>query len=90
MSKSNFKDNRMNGDILMPMTRTQESLFLLDLVAMRNAQLNDDALLLIVRKHIAENKEDSIYTYKDVEDVKLTHKANKILVPKSKQHDMLD
>ena len=66
------------------MTRKQKSLFLLDLVVMRNAQLNDESLLAIVQKHIADNKHDIIHTYKDVEDVELIHRANQILVPKSK------
>ena len=78
MCKSNFEDNGMNGDMLMSMTRKDKLSFLLDLVVMQNAQLNDESLLAIVQSRIAENKNDSIYTYKDVEDIKLIHKANHI------------
>ena len=48
MLESNFEDDGINGDMLMPMIRTKELSFLLELVAMRIAQLEDDALLSIV------------------------------------------
>lgn len=75
MSGSNFKDNEMNGDILMLMTREHKSSLLLDMVLMRNAELNDVQLLAIVHKHIDKNKNNSIYTYKKVEDIKIIFKG---------------
>lgn len=62
----------------------------MDLVALKNTQLNNEQLLSIVQKHIDENNNDSIYTYKDIEDIELICKANYILVPKVKQQDLLD
>ena len=90
MSKSNFEDDGLNGDLLMPMTRTEETSFPLDMISMRNAQLNDDNLQSMVNKEIKQNKDASIYTYKEVEGIELIHKANRILVPKTKQQAVLD
>lgn len=61
ISESNYEDNGMNRERLIPMTRKQELSFPLDLVAMHNAQLNDEPRLVIVRKHIADSHEMSDY-----------------------------
>ena len=58
---------------------------------MQEAQLNDDRLTEIVKKHLSCNgNNDTVYTYKPVEDVELIHQNNRILVPQSKQQSVLD
>jgi hypothetical protein len=59
---------------------------------MYGASLKDDKIISIVSKHINnnKNKNDTLYTYKVVEDVDLIHKNNRILVPQSKQQQVLD
>ena len=45
----------------------------------------------IVKKHLSCNgNNDTVYTYKSVEDVEFIHQNNRILVPKSKQQRVLD
>ena len=54
--------------------------YALDLKSIREAQLDDKALMKLVKQHIASNgRDDTIYTYKSVEDV-----------PQSKQQRVLD
>ena len=58
---------------------------------MREAQLEDEDLIRIVKNHLSgSGKNDTVYTYKAVEDVELIHKNNRILVPRSKQQSVLD
>ena len=58
---------------------------------MREAQLDDEQLNKIVKKHLScDGNNDTVYTYKAVEDVELIHQNNQILVPKSKQQSVLN
>ena len=48
-------------------------------------------MIRIVKNHISgSGKNNTVYTYKTVEDVELIHKNNQILVPRSKQQSVLD
>jgi hypothetical protein len=97
MSESNFEDDGFDNDTLIQkdnylMSMVQQSSFPLDLLSMKEEQLKDDKIISIVSKHIKnnKNKDDTLYTYKVVEDVDLIHKNNRILVPQSKQQQVLD
>ena len=48
-------------------------------------------MVRIVKNHLSGNgQNDTVYTYKTVEDIKLIHKNNRILVPRSKLQSVLD
>ena len=83
--ESNFRENRFDDDAVMTMKEVDESSYPLTLKSMRTAQLEDEALIRIVKNHLSESgNNDTVYTYKaveDVEDVELIHKNNQILVP---------
>jgi hypothetical protein len=96
MSESNFQDDGFDNDTLSHndnylMSMVQQSSFPLDLLSMKEEQLKDNKIISIVSKHIKENNDDTeaLYTYKVVEDVELIHKNNRILVPESKQQQVL-
>jgi hypothetical protein len=83
LSESNFEDNGFNQDILsqndnycMSMKQSSSPSFPLDLSSMKEEQLKDDKIISIVSKHINnnKNKNDTLYTYKVVEDVDLINK----------------
>ena len=92
MLESNLEENGFNNDVLMTMSDTEYLSYPSDLTSMRIAQLNDESLMLIVWSYIASSgPTNTLYTYyKYVEGVELTHKNNRIMVPKSKQQSVLD
>ena len=93
LSGCEFEDDGFNSDCdtVMTMSETEDCEYALDLKSMREAQLDDKALMKLVKQHIQSNgHDDTIYTYKSVEDVVLIHKNNRILVPQSKQQQVLD
>ena len=50
MLESNFKEVRFDSNVLVKISDTQEELpFLLDLQSMREAQLNDNRLMLVIQ-----------------------------------------
>ena len=58
---------------------------------MQEARLHDKDLIKIVKNHLSSSgKNNTVYKYKTVENVKLVYKNNQILVPQSKQQNMLD
>ena len=79
MSESNFKEDRFDSDcnVLMTMSETVKSVYALDLQSMGKALLDDSSLMELVKQHISSNgQNDTIYTYKSVENVELIHKNN--------------
>ena len=91
LSESNFEEDGFDDDAVMTMEEVDESSYPLDLKSMRTAQLDDENLVRIVRNHLSgSGKNDTVYTYKTVEDVQLIHKNNCILVPRSKQQSVID
>ena len=58
---------------------------------MREAQLNDEVLIKIVKNHFSSSGNNNIvYTCKTVKDVECVHKNNQVLVLQSKQQSVLD
>ena len=91
LSKSVFEEDGFDNDVLMSVLESKYPSYALDLKSMREAQLNDERLNEIVKKHLSSNgNNDTVYTYKPVEDVELIHQNNQILVPQSKQQRVLD
>ena len=80
--KSEFEEDGFDNDILMSLSESEYPLYALDLKSMQEAQLNDERLNKIVKKHLSSKwNNDTVYTYKPVEDVELIHQNNRILVP---------
>ena len=91
LSKIEFEEDGFDDDAVTTMAEVEDLSYSLDLQSMREAQLNDEDLIRIVKHHLSSSgKNDTVYTYKSVEDVKLVHKNNQILVPRSKQQSVLD
>ena len=91
LSESEFKDDGFDDDAVMTMKEMDESSYSLDLKSMRTVQLEDEDLIQIVKNYLSgSGKNDTVYTYKTVEEVELIHKNNCILVPTSKQQSVLD
>ena len=89
--ESEFEDDGLDDDAVMTMKEVDKSSYPLDLKSMRTAQLEDENLIRIVRNHLSGSGiNNTVYTYKAVEDVELIHKNNRILVPRSKQQSVLD
>ena len=89
--ESEFEEDGFDDDDVMTMAEVDESSYPLDLKLMRETQLNNEELIRIVKNHLSgSGKNDTVYTYKAVEDVELIHKNNRILVPRSKQQSVLD
>ena len=58
MLESNFKEVRFDNNVLVKISDTQEELpFLLDLQSMREAQLNDNRLMLVIQTCINNSEE---------------------------------
>ena len=79
VSECEFEDDGFNSDCdtVMTLSETEDCDYALDLKSMREAQLNGKSLMKLVKQHIQSNgHNDSIYTYKSVEDVELIHKNN--------------
>ena len=73
------------------MSDTEDCDYTWDMKSMQEAQLDDKRLKEIVKKHLSCNgNNDTVYTYKSVEDVELIHQNNQILVSKSEQQRVLD
>ena len=92
MLESNFKEDGFDSNVLMSLLDTSEDLlYVLDLHAMRTAQLADNSLMLMAEKNIASKvNSNTNYPYKSVNGVEFIHKNNWILVPESKQQSLLD
>ena len=92
MSESNFVEDGFYSNVLIEILDTQQdSSHKLDLQSMRKSQLNDDSLITMVEERITGRiLSYTNYTYKSVEGIELIHKNNRILVPKSKQQNVLD
>ena len=89
LSKLEFKEDGFNSNVTMSMTETDDPSYAL--ISMLEAQISDEGLVKIVKNHLSiSGKNNTIYTYKSVEDVELVHKNNQILVPQSKQQSVLD
>ena len=83
LSESEFEEDGFDDDAVMTMKEVDESSYPLDLKSMRTAQLDDENLVRIVRNHLSgSGKNDTVYTYKAVEEVELIHKNIQILVPR--------
>ena len=90
LSESEFEEDDFNSDVMMTMTETFDPSYTLYSKSMREAQLNNESLNEIVKKHLSSSgKNNTLYTYKTVEEVKLVHKNNQIFVPQSKQQSAL-
>ena len=77
LSEAEFKEDGFDDDAVMAMAKVDESSYPLDLKSMREAQLEDEDLIRIVKNHLSgSRKNDTVYTYKAVEDVELIHKNN--------------
>ena len=86
LSESEFEEDGFDGNVIMSMTETDDPSYALDLKLMREAQLNDEGFNQIVKEHLSSSgKNDTVFTYKTVADIKLVHQNNRILVPQSKQ-----
>ena len=80
-----------DDDDMMTIAEVEDPSYPFDLKSMREAQLNDENLIRIVKNCLSGNgKNDTVYTYNTVEDAKLIHKNNQLLVPRSKQKSVLD
>ena len=89
--ESEFEEDGFDDDVMMSMVEVEDPSYTLDLKLMREAQLNDKDLIKIVKNHLSSSgKNDTVYTYNTVEDVKLFHKNNQILVPQLKQQSVFD
>ena len=65
--------------MIMIMMEVNESSYPLDLKSTREAQLNNEDLIHIVKNHLSgsgKNNTTTVYTYKAVKDVELIHKNN--------------
>ena len=79
LSESNFEDDGFNSDCdtVMTLSETEDCDYALDLKSIREAQLDDERLNEIVKKHLSCNgNNDIVYTYKSVNDVELIHQNN--------------
>ena len=75
----------------MTMAEVEDPFYPLDLKLLTQAQLNNKDLIRILKNHLSGSRKNNIvYTYKTVEDVKLIHTNNCILVPRSKHQSVLD
>ena len=91
LSEAKFEEVAFDNDAVMTMAEVEDPSYPLDLKSMREAQLNDEELFRVMKNHLSESgKNDTVYTYKIVEDVKLINKNNRILVPRSKQQSVID
>ena len=91
LSESEFEEDGFDRDVIMAMIETIDPLYALDFKLMLEAQLNDESLNNIVKKHLSSSrKNNKVYTYKTVEDVELVHQNNRKLVPQSKQQSVFD
>ena len=83
--ESEFEEDGFDDDAVMTLAEVEDPSYALDLKLMQEAQLNDKDLIRIVKNHLSgSGKNDTVYTYKTVENVELIHKNNQILVPRSK------
>ena len=77
LSEAEFEENGSNDNAVMTMSEVDDPSYPLELKSMREAQLIDEDLIRIVENHLSGNeKNDTVYTYKTVEDVELIHKNN--------------
>ena len=93
LSEYEFENDGFNSDCdtVMTLSETEDCEYALDLKSICKSQLNDKALMKLVKQHITSNgRDDTIYTYKSVEGIELIHKNNRILFPQSKQQRVLD
>ena len=91
LSETEFEEDDFDNDAVMTMSKVDDPSYPLDLKSMREAQLIDDNLIRILKNHLSgRGKNNTIYTYKTVEDIKLAYKTNQILVPRSKLQNVLD
>ena len=91
LSESESEEDGFDDDTGMAMAEVEDPSYPLDLNSMREAQLNDEELICVVKNHLTGSGEnDTVYTYKTVKDVQLIHKNNQILVPRSKQQSVID
>ena len=80
LSESEFEEDGFDNDVLMSVSESEYPSYVLDLKSMREAQLNDERLNEIVKKHLSSNgNNNTVYTYKPVEDVELIHQNNRRL-----------
>ena len=76
--EAEFEEDDFDDDVVTTMTEAEDLSYPLDLKSMREAQLNNKNLIRIAKNHFSgSGKNDIIYTYKTVEDVKLVHKIIK-------------
>ena len=88
--ETEFKEDGFDDDTVMTMAEVEDPYYPLDLKSMREAQLNDKDLIRIMKNRLSGSGENNtVYIYKTVEDVKLIHKNNQILVPRTKQQSVL-
>ena len=77
LSGSKFEEDGFDDDALMTMAKVDESSYPLNLKLMREAKLEDEDLIRIAKNHLSgSGKNDTVYTYKAVENVELIHKNN--------------
>ena len=75
LSEAEFEEDGFDDDTVMTMAEVEDPSHPLDLKSMKEAQLNNKDLIWIVKNHNSGNgKNDTVYTYKTVEDVELVHK----------------
>ena len=91
LSESEFEEDGFDNEVLMSILESEYPPYALDLKWIQEAQLNNERLNEIVKKHFSSNgNNETVYTYKPVEDVDLIHQNNQILVTQSKQQSVLD
>ena len=77
LSEAEFEKDSFDDDAVMTMLEVDNPSYPLDLKSMKEAQLNDEELIQIGKNHLSgSGKNNTVYTYKTVEDVKLIHKNN--------------
>ena len=63
LSESEFEEDVFDDDVVMTMAEVDESSYPLDLKLMREAQLNNEELIRIVKNHLpGSGKNDTVYT----------------------------
>ena len=88
--ESEFVEDSFDDDTVMLIAEVEDPFYSLDLKLMQKVQLSNIDFIRIVKNHLSSSVQNNImYTYIPVEDVELVYKNNQILVPRSKQQNVL-
>ena len=86
-----IRKDGFDNDAVMTVVEVKDPSHSLDLKSMKEEELNNGKFIWVVKNHfLGSGKNNTVYTFKTVEDVKLVHKNNHILVPRSKQQSVID